>query len=64
LSRRLRLRQKYRREKNAEGGDATAAGDKQLGSCAAEKIKYSALRVQWQVNPRSDVPSASLNRWP
>jgi hypothetical protein len=25
------------------GGDAFAAGEKQLGSCAAEKMKYAAL---------------------
>ena len=27
-------------------------------------MQYTALRVQWQVNPRGDVPSASWNRWP
>jgi hypothetical protein len=29
------------------GGDAFAAGDKQLGSFAAGKRKYAALFVQW-----------------
>jgi hypothetical protein len=29
-----------------EGEDAFAAGDKQLGSCAAGKMKYAALCVQ------------------
>jgi hypothetical protein len=33
-----------------------------LGSCAAEKMSYAASCVQWQVNPRGDVPSASWNR--
>jgi hypothetical protein len=41
LPRRLRLRQKSRREKRRGegGGDAAAAGYKQLGSCAAGKMK-------------------------
>jgi hypothetical protein len=52
-------------KKAGEGfGDAAAASDKQLGSCAAEKMKYAALIVQWQVNPRGYVPSESWNRWP
>jgi hypothetical protein len=46
------------------GRDATAAGDKQLGSCVAGNMKYSALCVEWKVNPRGDVSSASWNRWP
>jgi hypothetical protein len=42
----------------AGGGkrDAAIAGDKQLGSCAAGKIKYAALCVQWKVNLRGDIP--------
>jgi hypothetical protein len=38
--------------KGEGGGNAAAAGDKQLSSCAAEKMKYTALCVQWQVYPR------------
>jgi hypothetical protein len=45
-------------------GDAAAAGDKQLGSFAAGKMKYDALCIQWQVSPRGDVPSESWDRWP
>jgi hypothetical protein len=37
-------------EKNAAG-----AGDKQLGSCAGGKMKYAALCVQWQEDPRGVV---------
>jgi len=29
------------------GGDAAAAGENQLGSCTAGKVKYTALCVQW-----------------
>jgi hypothetical protein len=51
---------KMRREKKVGGcGDAAEAGDKQLDSCAARKVKYAAICVQWQVNPRGNVPSAS-----
>jgi hypothetical protein len=68
LLRRLRLRQKSRREKRrweeGRGGGTVAAGDKQLGSCAAGKMNYMALSLQWQVNPRGDLPSASSTRWP
>jgi hypothetical protein len=45
-------------------GDAAAASDKQLGGCAAEKMKYATLCVQWKVNPRGDIPSECWNRWP
>jgi hypothetical protein len=66
--RRLRLRQKSRREKGGGkgegGGETVAEGDKQLGSCAAGKMIYMALSLQWQVNPRGDLLSASWNRWP
>ena len=46
---------KYRREKKAGGGGA----ETQLGSCTAGKMKYTALCIQWQVNLRGDIPSAS-----
>ena len=45
-------------------GDAAAAGDKQIGSCEAVKMKYAALCLQWQVNRRGDVTSARWNRKP
>ena len=45
-------------------GDTAAAGDEQLGSCTVGKMKYTVLCGKWQVNPRGDVPSVSLNRWP
>jgi hypothetical protein len=44
---------------SGDGGDAAAAGDKQLGSCAAGQMKYTTLCVQWKVKPRGDVPLAS-----
>jgi hypothetical protein len=45
-----------------EADTLPAAGDTQLGSSAAEKMKYTALCVQWQVNPCGDVPLASRIR--
>ena len=42
----LAWRQEARGGKRA-GGGAAAAGDTQLGSCSAEKRKYTALYVQW-----------------
>jgi len=54
---------KYAGEKGG-GEGASAASDVQLGSCTARKMKYTALCLQFQVNPRGDVPSASWNRWP
>jgi hypothetical protein len=53
-----------RGNKEAGGGDAAVAGDKQLGSCAAGKKKHTASFMQWQFNPRGHVPSASWYRWP
>jgi hypothetical protein len=49
-------------KKGSGGGDAVAAGDKQLGSYSAGKMSYTALCLQWQVDPRGDVPSASWNQ--
>ena len=46
------------------GGGNAAAADKPLGICAAGKMNYTALCVQWKVNHRGEVPSASWNRWP
>jgi hypothetical protein len=64
LARRISLEAGSTREnKSGEewgGGDAVAAGDKQLGSCTAGKRKNAAFCEQ----PRGDVPSASWNRWP
>jgi hypothetical protein len=40
-------RQEAPGRKKARRGDAVAEGDKQLGSCAAGKMKYRALFVQW-----------------
>jgi len=41
------------RENSLEAG-SVAAGDEQLGSCAAGKRRHSASCIQWQVNPRGD----------
>jgi hypothetical protein len=38
---------------------AAATGKEQLGRCTARKSKYTRFSVQWQVNPRGDVPSTS-----
>jgi hypothetical protein len=44
------------------GGHAVAAGNKQLGSCAAGKRKYTALCIQLKVSPRGDFAVALLGR--
>jgi hypothetical protein len=51
-------------KKAGVGGGTTAASDKQLESCAAGKMKYAVICIQLQVDPRGDVPSASLYRLP
>ena len=40
-----------------ERGKKTSGGE-------AGQVKYTALCIHWQVNPRGEVPSASWNRWP
>jgi hypothetical protein len=63
------VRQEARGRKKAWGGgggrgDAGAGGDRRFGSCAAGKMKYTALCVQWHVNPCGDVSSASWDQRP
>jgi hypothetical protein len=67
LARRSSLEAVNTREKKAVeggGGDAAAARNKQLGNCTAGKSKYVALCVQWKLNSRGDVLSASWSRRP
>jgi hypothetical protein len=47
------------RDKKNGSGEAAEAGDKQLSSCAAEKMKYSATCLHSKANYRGDVPLAS-----
>ena len=49
IPRRQEARGRKKAGEEGEGGDNAEAGDKQLGSCAAGKMQYTALCVQWQV---------------
>jgi hypothetical protein len=44
------IKPRHEKGRGGEGGDAAEARDNQFGCCAAGKVKYKALCVQWRVN--------------